>query len=787
MNRVAGISQNFGLRPKIGAALRHLSALRAFAFAIALGLTISLTYFDAGAGLEEGLRLARNRLHPRLATTKIVLVEIDAKSLARISKWPWPRRLHAQLVDKLREAGAAKVAFDVDFSATTNREDDTLFGEALGRFGGNAILPTFRQPASSSSREWFENLPVSSLRDQAFLGSVNVQPDSDGQLRAFRYGTVTGGVARPTLAALLADVHGSIGNSFSINGTIDVSSIPRFSYGDVLSGAVPPEKLRGKTVLVGATALEMGDRYAVPGYGVLPGALIQVLAAETLAQGTTNPSLGPLPPLFLVMLGTLLFARRRRALIWCIGATALLGALPLALETASLASLEIVPALMFLAVDTLLLAGIATIGTLRNARLVDAETGLPTLRALLQKCIDVPSLTIVTLRIKQFSEMNAVLSAADRRALIMKVSDRLQLSFSGTPIYVVEPGTLALQIVDIEMEELVERIEGLCSVLRSAIDIGSRTVLVTPAFGMSVGGGRSAGQLVAEASLAAHQAASANQRWSLHSDQIANEADRSLILLSGIDTALADGDIHVVFQPKWLVGESKVGGAEALVRWKHPQFGPVPPDQFIPLLEKNGHIEELTLFVVDECIARLMDWRAHKPGLNVAINLSAALLENGRFVDQLMARITAYEGMATSLTLEVTESATINSAASAIAALNRLRALGVSISIDDYGTGQSTLTYLKSFPADEIKIDKSFVTRMGESKSDQILVRSTIELAHELGFKVVAEGVEDGDCLAMLAGYGCDVAQGWFIGRPETAAAFEERLVGAPLVERRAA
>jgi diguanylate cyclase len=777
MGGISGQTQTISASFKAPAALRGFDFLRTCAFAVALSLAVTLIYFGAARGADEGLRLMRDRLHPRQASGQFVLVEIDAKSLSRISTWPWPRRNHANLLDRLREAGVAKVAFDVDFSASTNPIDDQLFGEALGRFGGSAILPTFRQSASASSSEWVENLPVAPLRDQAFLGSVNVLPDSDGQLRQLSYGTITGGVPRPSIAALLADTRGRMGESFAIDGAIDLSSVPRLSYIDVLTGEVPTEKLRGKMILIGATAIEMGDRYSVPGRGVQPGALIQVLAAETLAQGTTNPNAGPWPALVIASLGAWTLARRRHAAMWRVSVAGMLCAVPLALEIAGVGSLEIVPTLTFIAAEAALLAAIATLRSLRTARLVDAETGMPNLNQLQQKCQDTPSLALVVLRIKQFGEMNAVLSTEDRKTLLLKVADRLQLSFPDSPVYAAEAGTFAIPVLSIEMDHVIERIEGVCAVMRSAIDIGSRSVRVMPAFGISAGEGRNAGQLVAEASLAARQAAAANLRWSLHSDQVASDADRSLILLSGLDEALTNGDIHVLFQPKWLVREGRVGGAEALVRWKHPQFGPVPPDQFIPLLEDNGHIEDLTLFVVDQCIANLNKWGASQSGINLAINISAALLDNGGFVEQLAARITAQPSLARSLTLEVTESATMASATAAIAALNRLRALGVRISIDDYGTGQSTLTYLKSFPADEIKIDKSFVTAMSNSQSDQILVRSTIELAHELGFKVVAEGVEDQACLDMLAGFGCDLAQGWHIGRPESAAAFQERVV----------
>jgi diguanylate cyclase len=765
----------------------QLNALRMGASALALVLALAFAFLGASSAVDESLRLMRDGLHPRAATGKIVLIEVDAKSLTRLSTWPWPRRLHAKLLDQLREAGTSKVAFDIDFSASTSPQDDRLFGEALARFGGSVILPTFRQPASSTSQDWVENLPVAPLRDNAFLGSVNVQPDRDGQLRKLSFGTITDGTPRPAIAALLADSRGRMGESFTIDGAIDLASVPRISYADVLTGAVSPEKLRGKSVLIGATAIEMGDRYSVPGLGVQPGALIQVLGAETLAQGTTNPNFGSWPALLVAILGAFGLTRRRTAGLGRAGLAAAIMGLPFGLEVAGVASLDVAPALAFLGLEAALLAAVANVQSLRTARLVDAETGLPNLRALEQNCRDIPALTIVALHIKQFSELNAVLEVADRKLLVGKIADRLQLSFPGLPVYAVEAGTLAVPVADAELDGLIDTVEGLCGLLRSAIDIGSRSVLVLPAFGISRGVGAGANQLVAEAALAARQAVSANQRWLLHNDQVANDADRSLILLSGVDQALTNGEIHVLFQPKWLVKESRIGGAEALVRWKHPQFGPVSPDLFIPLLEDNGHIEELTLFVVDQCLANLNGWRASHPDINLAVNISAALLDNAAFVDQLAARITAQAGMAAALTLEVTESATIASAAPAIAALERLRGLGVRISIDDYGTGQSTLTYLKSFPADEIKIDKSFVTGMASNHSDQILVRSTIELAHELGFKVVAEGVEDGQCLEMLTRFGCDVAQGWHIGKPDTAALLQARLEGTQSAASRAA
>jgi diguanylate cyclase len=267
--------------------------------------------------------------------------------------------------------------------------------------------------------------------------------------------------------------------------------------------------------------------------------------------------------------------------------------------------------------------------------------------------------------------------------------------------------------------------------------------------------------------------------WTLHNDQVTDKADLGQILLADVDGALDRGDIFVVFQPKWQFAQERIAGAEALVRWRHATLGPIGPDQFIPVLEQSGRLEQLTLHVFDRSIEQMRRWADAGLDMDVAINISAPLFADVAFVSILKARITNCGTLASQITLEITESATIASPEQTVKALESIRALGAKISIDDYGTGQSTLSYLKTFPADEIKIDQSFVTRMLASNNDQILVRSTIELAHQLGFKVVAEGIEERDCFDRLAEYGCDTGQGWHIGKPIPADAFYD-LVTVP-------
>ncbi|MBV1692316.1 EAL domain-containing protein [Novosphingobium sp. G106] len=205
---------------------------------------------------------------------------------------------------------------------------------------------------------------------------------------------------------------------------------------------------------------------------------------------------------------------------------------------------------------------------------------------------------------------------------------------------------------------------------------------------------------------------------------------------------------------------------EALVRWQHETRGLLRPDLFIPLAERNDRIARLTLHVLRQTIADISKWQLAGHSITAAVNVSAKLLTSEDFISQL--RLIGAESIIdpVMLTFEVTESAAMHDPRAAGAALRSFRDMGIAISMDDYGTGQPTLTYLKQLPLDELKIDRSFVQFAHRNRADGVLVRSTVNLAHDLGLKVVAEGVEDADCLAFLQTIACDMAQGYYIGRP---------------------
>jgi EAL domain-containing protein (putative c-di-GMP-specific phosphodiesterase class I) len=239
----------------------------------------------------------------------------------------------------------------------------------------------------------------------------------------------------------------------------------------------------------------------------------------------------------------------------------------------------------------------------------------------------------------------------------------------------------------------------------------------------------------------------------------------TLSLLTELRRALEHNELRLFLQPKIALGSRALVGAEALVRWQHPTRGMLPPVQFIPFAEQTGFVRQLTLWMLEATARQWLSLKAM--GLQrVSVNLSTRDLLDPELPVKLQAILQRHGMPATALCLEITESAIMEEPQRAEATLNTLSAAGFKLSIDDFGTGHSSLAYLKRLPVDELKIDKSFVMAMEKDGDDAKIVRSTIDLAHNLGLTVVAEGVENGDILERLAGLSCDEAQGFHMARP---------------------
>ena len=239
-----------------------------------------------------------------------------------------------------------------------------------------------------------------------------------------------------------------------------------------------------------------------------------------------------------------------------------------------------------------------------------------------------------------------------------------------------------------------------------------------------------------------------------------------LALLSELRQGIENDQLVLYYQPKADAATGKVSSVEALVRWQHPRRGLIGPDEFVPVAENTGLIGQLTLVVLEKALRTVRAWDRLGLTLSISVNLSVRHLNDLDLPNQVRTLLTRFGVEPERLTLEVTESTIMADPTRSVTVLGMLRDLGVQLAVDDFGTGYSSLAYLKRLDVDELKIDKSFVQNLGASESDAVIVRSTIELGHNLGLRVVAEGVEDAATWRLLQALGCDSVQGYFLSRP---------------------
>ena len=295
------------------------------------------------------------------------------------------------------------------------------------------------------------------------------------------------------------------------------------------------------------------------------------------------------------------------------------------------------------------------------------------------------------------------------------------------------------------------------------------------AVGISVGiavfptHGRDAAALLRHADKAMHLAKRNSCALTVYAGEDDPDGLRHLSLSGDLQSAVQQNEMSLRFQPKVRMQAATFSGVEVLLRWKHPWHGMISPDVFIPLAEQTGIIEPLTRWVLDQALKQQAEWRAEGFDVSVSVNLSPRTLHDTTFPKQVAATLERWKTPAGRLSLEITESAIMSDVVRATETAQWLSAMGVRISIDDFGTGYTSFAYIRKLPISEIKVDKSFVLNMKNANDDEVIVRSIVTLGRNLGVDVVAEGVEDQEAWALLAGLACTEAQGYFISRPVSA------------------
>ena len=730
------------------------------------GLIFGLIGF--GEIAEDWLRIGRNSFHQHKASGEVVVVKIDDRSLREYGNWPWPRRYHAQLVERLEAAGVKRIFFDINFSYPSDPVNDGAFAEALKHSGHVTLAARSRAGASEGSR--LDSRPIPIFVKYAKLATLSVRYNYQNAIWRLPYMMEVGSDQVPSFAAIVANSSGPPGSEFPVDYSIALDSIPTVSATDVLRQRVPLRELAGKEVLVGTDSDVVGDRYFIPGYGRAGGVYVHAIGAETLKAGKPIDLGWGLAFLFGLAAAALATTRKRlshRYLTFALAGAALLG-LPIALES-RLVFVDITPALFVLITVAVALGW----RRFRVRGLVNTVSNLPNLNAL-RANRDGRNQALIATRILNYEEIVATLPPNSERQLIEQIVSRLSVGAANRMLYQGDGGIFAW--FEDSRAPFGNHLDALYSLFRNPARVAGLSIDLAIAFGVEVGSGRSLPNRLASALVAAEEAAHDGLKWKYHDPDSLQDASWKLSILSELDAAIDRGEVWVAYQPKLDIATRRIVGAEALARWTHPEKGPIAASEFVAAAEQHDRIGKLTDFVLEKAIAAAVGLSKRSQDFEIAVNLSARLLTDKGFTLRVAALLARHGLEPSHLTLELTETAALAGSGESIEMITRLRELGVRISIDDYGTGLSTLDYLKKIPANEIKIDQSFVKGMVDNRSDRLMVQSTIGLAHSLGRKVVAEGVEQREVLDLLIEMECDVAQGFAIGRPMSLESLAKRI-----------
>jgi diguanylate cyclase (GGDEF)-like protein len=385
-------------------------------------------------------------------------------------------------------------------------------------------------------------------------------------------------------------------------------------------------------------------------------------------------------------------------------------------------------------------------------------------------------LAFIILDLDRFKEINDTLGHFNGDRLLKQVAARLQRVVRGSDTLARLGGDefgILLPAIN-RSDDIYTVIKKIQKVFKSPFRMEGLTLDVQA----SIGGvlypehGKDIDTIMQRADVAMYVAKQDNRGFSIYTTKMDKHSPKRLTMMGELRQAFDRNELELYYQPKISVHKDRISGVEALVRWNHAVHGLMTPNEFIPLAERSGLIKQLTWWVLQNALAQAVLWHEKGIAIGVAVNISPFILLDPELPEAIIGLLSSYKLPEGTLTLEITETSVLKDPDLALEILLRLADMGIIISIDDYGTGYSSLSYLRKMPASEVKIDKSFVIDMLKNDNDAVIVRATIDLAHNLGMKVVAEGVENKETAARLKELNCDILQGYYFSRPLTIEAF---------------
>jgi len=414
---------------------------------------------------------------------------------------------------------------------------------------------------------------------------------------------------------------------------------------------------------------------------------------------------------------------------------------------------------------------------LEHQSLHDDLTGLPNRACLLQELEQVlesaskseQRVALMFMDLDHFKEINDTLGHPVGDLILQEVANRLAETIADNGLTARLGGDeFAVILPCIDRCRCSDMSDAIAGALEREFQVGGHKLYVGGSIGVAMypDHGAEVSVLMRHADVAMYSAKHTGKHTAFYDDTQDENSVLRLQLVKDLKDAISNDRLELYYQPKLDLKREAITSVEALLRWDHPEHGMVPPDRIIPMAEQTGIIRQLTQWVLQSALQQQARWRKAGTDISVAVNLSAHDLRDNSLPETVAELLATTGTPPEKLTLEVTESAMMSDLSNAAALLSRIKEMGVGIAIDDFGTGFSSLSYLKKLPVRELKIDKSFVINMNNDENDAMIVHSTIDLAHNLGLSVVAEGVENQESLERLHAQGCDFIQGYHLCRP---------------------
>jgi diguanylate cyclase (GGDEF)-like protein len=773
---------------------------------------------------DSFLNLQNNRV-----SDEVVVVAVDDASLHYLGQWPWSRRVHGQLLERLTDMGAKAVAFDILFAEaeTADHHADSFFAKAIAH-NANTVLSVAPgkfsiNPSVNSGldNQMSEVLPLAMLAESAAaLGHVDLEVDRDGLCRSFYLYAGINDAHWPVLSLALlqvADVVLSLEtiDTFDENQTTHLGwmrkgryLIPFDSRPDavnvvsayrVLDGDEAASLIKDKYVFVGSTATGLGDFQSTPVSLVhqrMPGVELHAHVLSGLLQGTLISEISRTGYLVITLLVTALIALVMFNvgfpsaiiifLVTVIGVPAVAGMVMFAQQvwfppTAATVSLILGFPLwgVFSHLHTRRINRSLSDRMLHQS-LHNATTDLPNQYALESRLerlgkddgLDNKIAALMIINIQWSGSARGIVGCLAAESLLKIVAQRLRKAIRSEDMIVHlngdDFGIFIEGLSDIESARQIAN--NLLTLLQEPLEYEQSRLFLTPRMGMSLWPRMSSDghALLRDASMAMYSARVRRASATVvYSMQVAQEVEHRSQLEQALIYAIKRDEFEVYYQPQIVASDGRLVGVEALLRWHNPKLGMVYPSTFIPLAEHTGLISEIGGWVLRTACRQVQQWnRAGLEPLRLAVNLSPLQLVDQNLFSEVCETLEESGLDPGRLELEITESAVMQNLEEAKAVLDSLKELGVKLAIDDFGTGYSSLSNLQHFPLDRIKIDQSFIRGIVTNDDDREITLTIINMAKRLKLEVIAEGVESKSQVTCLDEYGCDEFQGFYFSQP---------------------